>query len=786
MVKKNSYQDLKCRFPDYIIIQKAGCFYDVRGFGAVFLSNCLGFTLYSDKASEYKVGIPLKSINKALDFIQEANYKYIVTEHYEIVERNDNGNPAVLTKSALELPKNNIGISEITHNKILDKRQVYEEYVSQIRDYILKQNRWVEISEIERFFKLKRRGKFIDGDNLSTVAHLINRFLKKEGFKTQRVESEDDYSIWVAASHIVNINNNDLIIDQQEVLNKHKQEEAFKFNGILSKEKALEVLELNNCEEYSYDEKLAYLVDKFGSLNEEHTNFQGIGRYGSLNQYILEAFCVLKGFTTRRWVTIKKIPKEDLIKNAAPVVFSITGKNGLVINYELFNLSQTKAYQENKNIQPITEKSSDKSGEDLEDYNKIVKLINQGENIFVTGNAGTGKSFLLNKLKEKYKKKLELTSTTGLAAVNIKGTTIHSWTGVGICQKSLQKCVDDILDKKTLVKKIKNCKLLAIDEISMLKGDAFTYIDRVLRAVREDEKPFGGIQLLLFGDFYQLPPVEEGRIGKDFCFATETWQELNLQTVKLEKIYRQSEASFIKALNDIREGLVDEDDFKLLKSREIDYDLTASSMLHIFSRNDEADNYNKRKFDSLESKTYKYKAKTGVYRGKNLIEDNFTERESMIIDIFSKNCKASAELLLKKGCRVMLIINFDFERGLINGSCGEVTALDENSITVKFDNGITENIKVHKFEYYYKDVLTATIKQFPLKLAYAISIHKSQGMTLENVVVDCNRIFEQGQTYVALSRVKKLQGLYLKGFSLDKIKVNPEVVEFYKNLSLFR
>ena len=389
----------------------------------------------------------------------------------------------------------------------------------------------------------------------------------------------------------------------------------------------------------------------------------------------------------------------------------------------------------------------------------------------------------MNKLKEKYKKKLELTSTTGIAAVNIKGVTIHSWAGVGICKKTLDKCVRDILDKQSLVNKIRKCKLLAIDEISMLKGETFTYIDQVLRRVRENDTPFGGIQILLFGDFFQLPPVEAGGNDKSFCFETTAWQELNLVTVKLEKIYRQSEVSFIKALNDIRESKIDEDDFKLLKSREIDYDTTESSMLHIFSRNDEANNYNKQKFDSIDSKIYTYKANTGVYRGGKYIENNFTDRELMIIDVFQKNCKALTELSLKKGCRVMLIINLDFEKGLINGSCGEIIALDDTSITVEFDNGIIEEIKVHKFEYYYKDVLTASMTQFPLKLAYAITIHKSQGMTLENVVVDCNKIFEEGQTYVALSRVKKLNGLYLRGFSLDKIKVNPKVVEFYKNLT---
>ena len=566
----------------------------------------------------------------------------------------------------------------------------------------------------------------------------------------------------------------------------------------MTEEQALEILTLNNCEEYDYSEKLLYLKDKFGLLEDEHTNFQCIGRFGKLNQYILEAFCVLNKFSTRQWVSANKISKDELIENATPVKFHLIKENGHGIDYELFNLSQTLAYQEtkknvttSKNKTRLTKQDltdtiiteAAKSNENLEDYNKIVRLVNSGKNIFVTGNAGTGKSFILNKLKEKYKKKLELTSTTGIAAVNIKGVTIHSWAGVGICKKTLDKCVRDILDKQSLVNKIRKCKLLAIDEISMLKGETFTYIDQVLRRVRENDTPFGGIQILLFGDFFQLPPVEAGGNDKSFCFETTAWQELNLVTVKLEKIYRQSEVSFIKALNDIRESKIDEDDFKLLKSREIDYDTTESSMLHIFSRNDEANNYNKQKFDSIDSKIYTYKANTGVYRGGKYIENNFTDRELMIIDVFQKNCKALTELSLKKGCRVMLIINLDFEKGLINGSCGEIIALDDTSITVEFDNGIIEEIKVHKFEYYYKDVLTASMTQFPLKLAYAITIHKSQGMTLENVVVDCNKIFEEGQTYVALSRVKKLNGLYLRGFSLDKIKVNPKVVEFYKNLT---
>ena len=522
-------------------------------------------------------------------------------------------------------------ITETKEDRYEASYKKYESQIDMIRTYVSTQNKWVSVSELEKFFNIRSHGRLDRSDNMSTVAHLINRFLKKEGFVTKKLEYEEDYEIFV-----------------------------------------------------KYE---------------------------------------------------KSTPVE-----------------------------------------------AEESESDNEYYEKIVNYIDEGKNVFVTGNAGTGKSYLLNKLKNKYGDKLELTSTTGLAAVNIKGVTIHSWAGVGICNKEISKCVKSILVKRPLSSKIRKCEMLAIDEISMMKGDAFTYIDCVLRQVRGNSEPFGGIQLLLFGDFFQLPPVEDNNEGKDFCFETETWKELNLQPVILDTIYRQTDKDFIKALNDIRVDKVDPDDIDLLKSREIDYDTSETPMLHIFSRNDEADNYNKRRFDSIDSKTYTYDAISGVYRGRRFVEVGLTDKEHLTMEIFKKNCRASETLKLKVGCRVMLLVNLDFERGLINGACGEVVSLSDDYIIVRFDNGVSEVIEQHKFESYYNDVLQASITQYPLKLAYAITIHKSQGMTLDNVVVDCNRIFEEGQTYVALSRVRSLDGLYLKGFTPDKIKVNEKVVGFYNEL----
>lgn len=623
MVKKNSYRDLKENYKDYIIIQKAGCFYDVRDFGAEFFSKELGLKLYSDRVSNLKVGIPVPMIEKAIEKIKEFDYKYLLTQHYKITEKYDAGIPAP------QMPQ--------------------------------------EENEADKYFNISQEQK-------------------------------------------------------EELKEKIKQ-----YRNEISKK--IEISQHPVFTDETIDSMTEELPVNFGELKK----ISGIGK-SKLRAY---------------------------------------GKDLIEIIRDFLNIPEDKFWP--------PQKSEDDEGENNEDFNKIVKYIQDGQNVFITGNAGSGKSYLLNKLKRKYKK-LELTSTTGLAAINIKGVTIHSWAGVGICKKNIMWCYRDIMQKTNQVKRIKKCKLLAIDEISMLKGENFVYIDNILRLIKEVDKPFGGIQLLLFGDFFQLPPVEEEGSTKDFCFETKTWKELNLKVVQLKNIYRQNEPDFIRALNNIRVNRLRNEDIELLKTREVPFDDEDSQILHIFSKNSEADNYNRKKFSLLDAKTIQYKADFGVYRSESLIRANFTDRELMTLEIFKKNCRAVENLYLKDGCRVMLLVNLDFDRGLINGACGNVISQNSDSINVLFDNNHEASITPHRFEYYYKDKLAAIMLQYPLRLAYAITIHKSQGMTLDNVFVDCDKIFEQGQAYVALSRVRTLNGLHLKGFLPEKIKINPKVANFYANL----
>lgn len=504
-------------------------------------------------------------------------------------------------------------------------------------------------------------------------------------------------------------------------------------------------------------------------------------------QCILECYKRICNFKSSQWITENKL-RHELNAGEKPISFTRINAKQEVCLYKILNFDQIDfeneiAYADEFEVVKPAIKSSKPKEEEDSTYTKILTLIQNGENVFLTGFAGTGKSYILNKLKEKFKKKLTITSTTGLAAVNVKGQTLHSWAGVGLCKNTVSKTVEKIRSRATQLRQIKNCKILAVDEISMLNIEAFEYVNEVLKQIKESDEPFGGIQVLFIGDFFQLPPVEkEADSIRRYCFDSPVWEDLNLKNVVLKKNYRQNEENFITALAHMRVNALDSEDIKLLNSRCVDSDTYQTDMLHIFSTNEEANRYNTAKFNMIEEPIRIFSAEDGVYRGTKLVYDNFTESENYILEIFSKNCRAEKDIPLKLGAKVMLLINMDFNKGLINGACGTILGFNEKSINIKFDNGVTASIPQHKFEYYYNDRVVAERVQYPLKLAYGITIHKSQGMTLEKLVVDCSRIFERGQAYVAMSRVKTLGGLFIKSFEPEKVMVDEHVAEFYENL----
>lgn len=415
----------------------------------------------------------------------------------------------------------------------------------------------------------------------------------------------------------------------------------------------------------------------------------------------------------------------------------------------------------------------------------IRKLIEKRKNIFISGGAGTGKSYILNKLKEIYGETLHITSTTGLSAINIGGQTIHSWAGIGICDKSIKETLNKIIKNSELYIKLRQCTKLAIDEISMLDCYTFDYLNTILKLVRNNMLPFGGIQMILVGDFYQLPPVH---IDSDieFCFESSSWEELNIFPIILNDSIRQREQNYIEALNNIRMGNLQ--NLKLFYDRSIkNIDKISNSILRIFGTNLDADRYNKKCFNEIDSEIYEYKAidklisqkdkNTNYFDKSKLLSEN-----SYMYKFFNSYCKAPKILRLKEGCKVMLLKNLDTKNGLVNGSCGTVIYLDNQKIKVLFDNKKLYSITTEEFEYTLSNQLKIQRTQFPLCLAYGITIHKSQGMTINKLVVDFKNIFDYGQAYVALSRTQSIDDLYIKNFDKNKILTNSKVIKFYEKL----
>ena len=409
----------------------------------------------------------------------------------------------------------------------------------------------------------------------------------------------------------------------------------------------------------------------------------------------------------------------------------------------------------------------------LSESQKIaVDYILKGENVFVTGSAGTGKSYLLNFLKTELKDKcFYITATTGIASVNVGGITLHSWAGIGIEDIPVEKIAQKILPASGTHtrKRLQSTEILAVDEISMLSMKTFEKIDKLLRLVRDNNKPFGGIQLIFFGDFFQLPPVD----CENFCFESNVWWEANIKMVLLREIFRQSDQTFITLLEHVRYGIISKNDVDILKHRwNLKYDGVIKPTI-LSTHNVFVEKINFEKLNNLTTKEYIYTAR-------------FDGREDKI-ELLKKNCIAREILNLKLGSQVMMLKNTYQKEGIINGSSGIVVdfSMKKHYPVVRFENGKELTIAPECWEISTYNPETgevnvlASMVQIPLLLSWAITIHKSQGMTLDKAECDLKHVFTDGQVYVALSRVRDLNGLYIKSFDVNKIKANKKIIKFY-------
>jgi ATP-dependent DNA helicase PIF1 len=428
----------------------------------------------------------------------------------------------------------------------------------------------------------------------------------------------------------------------------------------------------------------------------------------------------------------------------------------------------------------------------------------QGQNIFITGPGGAGKSALIKLIHQhatsKFKS-IQVTALTGCAAVllNCKAKTLHSWAGIGLGNGSIEYLVNKIKKNKFAKALWKGTDILVVDEVSMLSLKLFNTLNEIGKAVRGNQKPFGGIQLIFSGDFFQLPPVGDS-LDPDtqrFCFESDDWNAVFHRDcqIQLVKIFRQTDEIYSTILNQIREGKIKRKSNDLLLQyvgRPFDPNLVAEPTKLYPTRN-RVENINNTKMASLPGEAREYKIKyvkdlemTKADRSRRL---DFTDKDIQVeLDFLASNLICDKEMKLKIGSQVMCIVNIQSDTGIevCNGSQGIVTEFCEITCAprVKFNNGIERVMSRHTW---ISDKIPGIgVSQVPLILAWALTIHKSQGATMDAAEIDAGScIFECGQTYVALSRVKSLNGLYLNSFDAKKIRINKKVKDYYESLTLY-
>jgi ATP-dependent DNA helicase PIF1 len=442
----------------------------------------------------------------------------------------------------------------------------------------------------------------------------------------------------------------------------------------------------------------------------------------------------------------------------------------------------------------------------------------RGENLFITGPGGTGKTYLIrhliNSAKES-KKNVQVCALTGCASVllNCSARTIHSWSGIKLARGDANTIIESVLRSNRTIKNWQSVKILIVDEVSMMSKKIFNILNEIGKRVRHSSLPFGGIQLVFTGDFFQLPPVGNNMNdpgSEDFCFESDEWYKVFAMEnhIELNSMFRQKDQDYIDILNEIRRGELSEKNAEKLKKYVGREYLKPDNILYtptkLFPTRAKTDYINNMMFNTLDED--EYHLELGVKTdctvlldggnnkngGKTFSYEQILKCQRMTppereyeIENLKNNTPCEKILKLKKGSNVLCCANLDLDSGICNGSQGIVTRIEElgeaTIIEVKFTNGITRVIEPHWWQS--EEYPCIAIKQYPLLLSWAMTIHKIQGATLDMAEIDIgSSIFEYGQTYVALSRIKSLNGLYLSDFNPNKIKPNPKVINFYKGI----
>jgi len=397
-----------------------------------------------------------------------------------------------------------------------------------------------------------------------------------------------------------------------------------------------------------------------------------------------------------------------------------------------------------------------------------LKILKTGANLFLTGEPGSGKTHTVNAFV-KYLRSCgiepAITASTGIAATHIHGQTIHSWSGIGILKILTDYDIDRISNTEYISRRIQKNKVLIIDEISMIDATTIDMVDRICREVRQNSEPFGGMQIVLVGDFFQLPPVSMGGMNTKFAFESKFWAEARPLVCYLSEQHRQKDKDFLKVLSAIRKNSFNQAHLDFLMKRLVKQaSVKEENVTRLFSHNVDVDNINTDYLSKIEGQTFTF---TMSSKGK----------DSMVAAL-KKGCLSPEKLDLKIGAVVMCTKN-NKDKGYVNGTLGKVIKFEMGTrypiIETKDDNQITVESSDWVIEEDGK--IKASISQIPLRLAWAITIHKSQGLSLDSAVVDLSQVFEYGQGYVALSRLSSIEGLHLLGMNDKALQVHPNILK---------
>jgi len=422
---------------------------------------------------------------------------------------------------------------------------------------------------------------------------------------------------------------------------------------------------------------------------------------------------------------------------------------------------------------PKTDPASDASQVDassLDTEQRIAyEVLQSGENVFVTGGAGSGKSFLIRHfMKGVDSKVMPILASTGAAAVLLGGRTFHSFFGLGIMEGGPQETYHRVKDDGKLLKRLSQVEGVIIDEISMIPASALEIAESLARHARQSSLPWGGMRVIVVGDFAQLPPVTRNGQKRDWAFQSTTWDQSGFQIVELTKNQRTYDQEFLDVLADIRHGKVTPmvKEYLDRKIREHDED---DETTRLFPRRDQSEIFNQKKLAQIPSEEVKIPS---IYLG-----------EERLVEALKKNSPISGELILKVGSRVLFVQN-DPNKRWVNGTKGTVVEIEPDKIIVEKETWRHVTVEKTQFSLQNAEGRTmASVINFPLTLAYATTIHKSQGATLDEIWVDLSRLWEPGHAYVALSRLRTGDGLKLLGWNARSVITDPAVNSFYQNLN---